>query len=221
MTRWALEDLADYLRGVASPERRAAIEADLAEARAGRDATAGDGGPMNDLQLLSEVSGALRQQESPLGPSEDTVLAVSAMFTAAASDPDPPLPPLPLLSVHDPRAGLDAGYRSAQLGHRDLEIHGERFDLELSVDTPYDAIDVVVVGRLTAAHSEPWSVERVPAILVARGDVLASAVTNRFGEFHVAAQSEEDDVELCLLILGVGQIRVPIDRRDPLLGDRP
>src|SRR5262245_57641484 len=219
MTRWELEDLADYLRGVASPERRAAIEADLTEARNG-GARAGDGGPMNDLQLLSEISGALRQQESPAGPSADTLLAVSAMFTAAASDPDPPLPSLPLLSVHDPQAGLYSGYRSAQLGHRDLEIHGHRFDLELSVDTPYDAIDVVVVGRLTAARSEPWSVERVPAILVAAGDVLATAVTNRFGEFHVAAQSEENDVELCLLIQGVGQIRVPIDRRDPLFGDR-
>ena len=80
---------------------------------------------------------------------------------------------------------------------------------------------MVVVGRLTAAQSEPWSVERVPAILVARGTVLATAVTNRFGEFHVATQSEEDDVELCLLIQGVGQIRVPIDRRDPLFPDRP
>jgi hypothetical protein len=219
MTRWELEDLADYLRGVASPERRAAIEADLAEARRG-DATAGDGGPMNDLQLLSEVSGALRQHESS-GPSGDTLLAVSAMFTAAAAHPDPPLPSLPLLSILDPQAGLYSGYRSAQLGHRDLEIHGQRFDLELSVDTPYDAIDVVVVGRLTAARSEPWSVERVPAILVAGGDVLATAVTNRFGEFHVAAQSEENDVELCLLIQGVGQIRVPIDRRDPVFGDRP
>jgi hypothetical protein len=220
MTRWALEDLVDYLRGVASPERRAAIEADLAEARAGGGATAGYGGPMNDLQLLAEVSGALRHREFPVGPSEDMLLAVSAMFTAAASDPDPPLPHLPLLSVHDPQAGSYAGYRNGQLGHRDLEIHGQRFDLELSVDTPYDAIDVVVVGRLTPARAEKWSVERVPAILVARGDVLATAVTNRFGEFHVAAQSEEDDVELCILIRGVGQIRVPIDRRDPLFGDR-
>ena len=33
--------------------------------------------------------------------------------------------------------------------------------------------------------------------------------------------SEEDEVELCLLIQGVGQIRVPIDRRDPLFPDRP
>jgi hypothetical protein len=218
MTRWALEDLADYLRGVASAERRAEIEADLAQARAATEMLGGDRGPLDDLRLLSEVAAALRGQEKP-GPAEDTLLAVSAMFSAAASDPDPPLPPLPLLSVHDPQAGLYSGYRSARRGHRDLEIHGQRFDLELSVDTPYDAIDVVVVGRLTAARAEAWSVERVPAILVARGDVLATAVTNRFGEFHVAAQSEEEDVELCLLIQGVGQIRVPIDR-DPLFSDR-
>jgi hypothetical protein len=220
MTRWALEDLADYLRGVASPERRTEIEADLAEAPARAGTLDGARGPLADLELLSEVAAALRQQENLPGPSEDTLLAVSAMVSAAAANPDPPLPPLPLLSVHDPHAGLYSGYRSAQLGHRDLEIRGQRFDLELSVDTPYDAIDVVVVGRLIAGSSETWSVERVPAILVARGDVLATAVTNRFGEFHIAAQSEEDDVELCLLIQGVGQIRIPIDRRDPLFSDR-
>jgi hypothetical protein len=218
MTRWALEDLADYVRGVAPPDRRAAIETDLAAARAGAGTLRGDPGPLDDLRLLSEVAAALRQQETQ-GPAADTLLAVSAMFSAAVSDPDPPLPLLRLLTVHDPQAGLYSGYRSARLGHRDLEIHGQRFDLALSVDTPYDAIDVVVVGRLTAGSSEAWSVERVPAILVARGDVLATAVTNRFGEFHVAAQSEEENVELCLLIQGVGQIRVPIDR-DPLFPSR-
>jgi hypothetical protein len=221
MTLWTLEDLVDYLRGVGSADRRAAIAADMAAARANGGTLDGGRGPQADFGLLAEVAAALRQRENQRGPSEDTLLAVSAMFSAAASDPDPPLPPLPLLTVHDPQAGLYSGYRSAQLGHKDLEIHGQHFDLELSVDTPYDAIDVVVVGRLTAAQSEPWSVERVPAILVARGTVLATAVTNRFGEFHVATQSEEDDVELCLLIQGVGQIRVPIDRRDPLFPDRP
>jgi hypothetical protein len=221
MTLWTLEDLADYFRGVGSADRRAEIAADVAAARAAGRTLGGSRGPQPDLDLLAEVAGALRHQEIEQGPSEDALLAVSAMFSAAAIDPDPPLPQLALLTVRDPQAGLYSGYRSAQLGHKDLEIHGQRFDLELSVDTPYDAIDVVVVGRLTAAQTEPWSVERVPAILVARGTVLATAVTNRFGEFHVATQSEEDDVELCLLIQGVGQIRVPIDRRDPLFPDRP
>jgi hypothetical protein len=221
MTRWALEDLADYLRGVASPERAAGIEADLAADR-GRAGSLDDRGPRADLELLADVAAALRQPGQLPAPSEDSLLAISAMFSVAATDPDPPaLPPLPLLSVDDPHAGLYWGYRGAQLGHRDLEIHGQRFDLQLSVDTPYDAIDVVVVGRLVAADSETWNVDRVPAILVAGSDVVATTVTNRFGEFHIAAQSEEDDVELCLLIRGVGQIRVPIDRRDPLLSDRP
>jgi hypothetical protein len=220
MTFWTLEDLADYLRGVGSADRRAEITAGLTAARAAGGTIDDRRSLKADLDLLAEIAATLRQQEDGQRPSDDTLLAVSAMFSAAASDPDPPLPPLPLLTVRDPQAGLYSGYRSAQLGHKDLEIHGQRFDLELSVDTPYDAIDVVVVGRLTAAPSEPWSVERVPAILVARGTVLATAVTNRFGEFHVATQSEEDDVELCLLIQGVGQIRVPIDRRDPLFPDR-
>ncbi len=150
MTRWPLEDLADYLRGVGSADRRAAIDADLAAA-AGRRRNAGRrSGLRRPISTCSPRSpppcGRTRDQR---GPSEDTLLAVSAMFSAAASDPDPPLPPLPLLTVVDPQAGLYAGYRSAQLGHKDLEIHGQRFDLELSVDTPFDAIDVVVVGRLT------------------------------------------------------------------------
>ena len=222
MKRWPLEELADYVRGVADPDVRTAIEADLAAPRTGASEPDGYTGPRADLALLAEITTALRQnqRDGGLSPSEDTLLGLSAMFTAAASDPDPPLPPLPLLTVTDPNAGLYAGLRSAQLGHKDLEIHGRRFDLELSIDTPFDAIDVVVVGRLTAADTESWSVEKVPAILVARSNVLATAVTNRFGEFHVAAQSEEDDVELCLLISGVGQIRVPIERRDPMLPDR-
>lgn len=220
MTRWPMEDLADYLRGVARPEVKAAIEADLATPGRGSLEPDGYAGPRADLELLAEIAAALRPDRHQPGPSADTLLGLKAMFTAAASDPDPPLAPLPLLTVTDPNAGLYSGYRSAQLGHKDLEIHGQRFDLELSVDTPFDAIDVVVVGRLTAAESERWSVDRVPAILVARGGVLATSVTNRFGEFHVAAQSEEDDVELCLLISGVGQIRVPIERKDPLLPDR-
>ena len=222
MRRWPLEDLADYVHGVAAPEVKTAIEADLAASGIGSNEPDGYTGPRADLALLAEIATALRenQRERGPGPSEDTLLGLSAMFTAAASDPDPPMAPLPLLTVTDPNAGLYAGLRSAQLGHKDLEIHGQRFDLELSIDTPFDAIDVVVVGRLTAADAESWSVEKVPAILVARTGVLATAVTNRFGEFHVAAQSEDDDVELCLLISGVGQIRVPIERKDPMLPDR-
>lgn len=220
MTRWSLEDLADYLRGVAPEPTRGAIEADLARGGTPGNPFGGPpGGPADDLRLLAEISAALRQRDEP-APSPDTLLAVSSMFSAAASAPEPPWVPLPLLSVVDPQAGLYSGYRSARLGHRDLEIHGQRFDLELSVDTPYDAIDVVIVGRLTAGESESWSVERIPAILVAGRDVLATAVTNEFGEFHVAAQSEEDDVELCLLIQGVGQIRVPIDRKEPPFPDQ-
>ena len=221
MTRWALEDLADYVRGVAAEDRRAAIEADLTRAAAAAGSGRTGAALRDDLDLLRAVAATLRREGEAAAPSADTLLAVSAMFGAAASDPDPALPALPVLTVRDPQAGLSSGFRSAELGHKDLEIHGERFDLELSVDTPFDAIDVVIVGRLARAESEAWSVDRVPAILVARGQVLATAVTNRFGEFHVAAQSEEDDVELCILIQGVGQIRIPIDRSDPLFPERP
>ena len=98
MTPWTLEDLADYLRGVGSADRRAGIAADLAAARAAGGAVDDGGrGPKADLDLLAEIAAALRQQENQRGPSEDTLLAVSAMFSAAASEPDPPLPPLPLL----------------------------------------------------------------------------------------------------------------------------
>ena len=227
MTRWALEDLADYVRGVAPAETRTAIDADLA-----------GGGPAalqtrRDLELLAAVAAVARGDATAaradlpgstgsdrLLPSRDSLIAVRAMFTAAAHELEPPLSLLPLLAVTDPHAGHPAGFRSAQLGHRDLEIQGERFSLDLSVDTPYDAIDVIVVGRITPAPSESWSVERVPAVLVGGGEVLATAVTNDFGEFHVATQTEEDDVELCLLISGVGQVRIPIDRRDPLFARR-
>ncbi|HVR30727.1 MAG TPA: hypothetical protein VMS86_14485 [Thermoanaerobaculia bacterium] len=234
MTRWPLEDLVDYVRGVAPAEKRTAIEADLAAAAAregapgAADTAAGAAVALRrDLELLVEVAAVLRAERDAssqpgraggraLGPSADALLAVEAMLGAAALAPQAALPILSLVAITDPQAGLAAGLRSAQLGRRDLEIHSERFDLELSVDTPFDAIDVVVVGRLVRAQSETWSVDRVPAILVGAGQVLATGLTNRFGEFHVAAQSEEDDVVLCLLIAGVGQIRVPIDRRDPL-----
>jgi hypothetical protein len=235
MSRWALEDLADYVRGVATAATRTAIEADLASAPgspAASGATAAEVYSLRrDLELLAEVAGVLREEQDPratggatagattLSPSPDTLAALGAVLTAAARDGKPGLPVLPLLSITDPQAGLAAGFRSAQLGHKDLQVHSDRFDLELSVDTPFDAIDVIVVGRLTKAESESWSVERVPAILVGAGKVLATAVTNRFGEFHVATQSEEDDVELCLLISGVGQIRIPIDRREPLFAE--
>jgi hypothetical protein len=222
MTRWPLEDLADYVRGVAPADKRAAIETELAGARslgAPAGSTAEGSQLREDLRLLEEIAAVLRGDRGATA-SDDALLAVSAMFIAAAKASASGLPELPILAVRDLQAGLSSGFRSAQLGHKELEIHGERFDLELSVDTPFDAIDVVVVGRLARGESEVWSVERVPAILVARGEVLATAVTNRFGEFHVAAESEEDDVELCLLILGVGQIRVPIDRSDPLFPER-
>jgi hypothetical protein len=219
MSQWSLEDLADYAQGVASPERSAAIEADLA-----RDGDPATTALRRDLALVSEVAAVLREElaiergQAP-GPSAESLAAVSAMFAAARSDGNAGLPLLPLLAVHDPHAGLASGFRSAQLGHKDLEIHAEIFDLDLSVDTPYDAIDVIVVGRLTRAESQSWSVDQVPAILVGGGQVLATTVTNRFGEFHLATETEEDDVELCLLISGVGQIRVPIDRSDPLFAE--
>lgn len=253
MRRWALEDLADYVRGVAAAETRTAIEADLASGAPGvrleGDAALHAEELRRDIRLLAEVSAALRgdqraerasqtrllpesrlrqpaaggelaQPAVPAGPSRDALVAVEALPAAVARTAEAPLPVLPLLSVRDPFAGLPAGFRGARLGHRELQIKGERFELELSVDTPYDAADVIVVGRLAPGRSEQWTIEEVPAVLVGSGQVLATAVTNHFGEFHVATETEENRLELCLLISGVGQIRVPIDRRDPLCGDR-
>ncbi len=209
MTDWQLTDLVDYLRGASHAETTEAIKQDLAAGN--REARA-------DLDLFGEVAAVVSTDFSDT-PPESALRAARAAFTLTSpfSTSAPPFLETQKIGNSD-AASQTVGLRGPARDHQDLHFRGAGFDLELSVDMPTESSDVVIVGRLSKAASQPWSIDEVPALLISRDEPLASTVTNRFGEFHVQCHSE-DSVELRILVPDLGQIRIPLEL--PESGDAP
>ena len=205
MRRYELEDWVDYVRGLGDAGRRRAMAEHLAT---GIDTS------VADVRMLEEVRDLIVEDATD-GPPEALTWAAEAI-AALATEGRYATPLLPLtLAPTAPADAEAARHREAHLGARKLLYRSEQFELDLWIEGPQGVSKSVVLGQIAKmGDGEASAIAEAAVFLLENGDIASSTLTNRFGEFHLEAPAERE-VELRIVIRGLGQIRIAIPTEDP------
>jgi hypothetical protein len=175
MEHFDINQWADFSRGVVSESARAAMDAHLSS----------QGCPEchQTVSLLRRVAAAVRA-EAGYAPPEDAVRWVKAL--GVARRPQRARVPgfigrLVYDSFRDP---LPAGMRSEDLGSRQVVYEAGSLSIDLRLERDRATPAAILVGQITDRDAPGRPID-APVLLMSRRDVVAHAVTNRFGEFQV------------------------------------
>ena len=205
MKPYDLEDWIDYVRGLGEDADRQAMERHL---KSGVDSSA------RDVRMLERVGEALRARSE--GPP--AVLSWAAKAIAGVRPPD--VDNLPAIAVKlvavDPPFLQDDAQRQAYLGARKLLYKGERFELDIWLEDPQGSRTSVVMGQVSLRDekNEVAPVAGASVFIIEHGEVAASTLTNRFGEFHLET-APEGQIDLQILVRDHGRVDLSLPREEP------
>ena len=205
MKPYDLEDWIDYVRGLGDDADRQAMARHL---ESGVDDSA------RDVRMLERVGETLRGGTE--GPPE--VLSWAAKAIAGVRPPDVdklPAIALELISVYPPPPQDDA-QRQAYLGARKLLYTGDRFELDIWMEDSQGSQAPVVMGKvsLRGEKNEVAPVAGASVFIIEHGEVAASTLTNRFGEFHLET-APEGQIDLQILVRDQGRVDLTLPREEP------
>jgi hypothetical protein len=180
MTHHDMSDWIDYLRGVAEPARRAAMDAHLREGcRACEELLA-------DLRTLAVALAA----DEALEPPAHVVRWARAVFTRVRPESVCALPRVLARLVHDSLAEpLPAGVRGGDPASRQALFEAGDTFVDLRVERRPGQAAVALVGQLLREHRGDGvggglAMDGRPVVLTADGTILAATASNEHGEFH-------------------------------------
>ena len=122
---------------------------------------------------------------------------------------------LELVSIYPPPQ-LDDAQRQAYLGARKLLYKGDRFELDIRLEDPQGSRMSVVMGQVSLRDekNEVAPVAGASIFIIEHGEVAASTLTNRFGEFHLEA-APEGQIDLQILVRNQGRVDLTLPRDEP------
>jgi hypothetical protein len=170
---YSLEEWADFVRGVSShtDEMRAHLATGCAACRQSVDF----------LAYVQAVAAADRQVEPPEG-----VVSAAADIYQERQLGDAFYAPLRARlvydSLHEPVA---AGMRAEDRDTRQMLYQAGDYFLDLRVEREREKNTVVLVGQVASKTDDTSSAEGFPVLLTSRGEVIATAPCNQFGEFQM------------------------------------
>ena len=174
MNHFDISDWTDFARGCAADPDRAAMGAHLASGCRRCRAT---------LDLVQRVVVSTRDELS-YEPPANVVRCAKALSALQQSRPS--VARLVARLVYDSfRDPLPAGMRAEdRVSHHALYEAGDFF-LDLRLEQEKESPFVTLVGQLTNRTDPDSSLAGAPVLLMARKDIIAHAVYNRFGEFQM------------------------------------
>jgi hypothetical protein len=175
MTHFSLEQWTDYVRGVADDPTRSAMTAHL------------DGGCprcARAVDLLRRVAGVVAIEPQYQVP-EHAVRCARAIF-AVQRPQTMRLPRAALHLIYDSiREPLPAGIRSAERLARRVLYQAGNFFLDIRVEREPGSPRLSLVGQLANCDTPSQHPTGVLVLLATGDNVIARAITNRFGEFEL------------------------------------
>ena len=208
MKHFETSDWSDFARGCAAEADRAAMEAHLASGcRRCRAAS--------DIMQRVVASTKADERYEPPPNIVRYAKAISAMHRPLRT----PLAGLVARLVFDSfDAPLAAGVRAEDRLTRHTVYEAGDFLMELSVEQGEESPMATLVGQVTNRTDPAGSLAGAPVLLMARKDVVAHAVYNRFGEFQLDYRPSRH-LRLCVALAPPDQrIEVSLDRlagKDP------
>jgi len=170
ITHWT-----DFARGVAADADRTVMEAHVSSGCRRCRAT---------LDLVQRVVTST-QADGRYEPSEPVVRcakAISALLRPQGSTVSRLILRLAYDSFRDP---VPAGIRAEDRVSRHTLFEAGNFALDLRLEQEKGSRLATLVGQLTNRQEPDGSLDEAPVLLMARKDIVAHAVYNRFGEFQL------------------------------------
>jgi hypothetical protein len=175
MNHFDISDWTDFARGCAADPDRGAMGAHLASGCRRCRAT---------LQLVQRVVASTRDDHSYEPPAN--VVRCAKAISAMLQRPRSSVAQLVARLVYDSfREPLPAGMRAEDRVSRHTLYEAGDFFLDLRLEQEKESPFVTLVGQLTNRTDPDSSMAGAPVLLMARKDVIAHAVYNRFGEFQM------------------------------------
>ncbi len=207
ITQWT-----DFVRGLSPPAQREAMEQHLSEQCA----------PCGELVAMLRRVHQLAAQR-PAVP-EHLVRSAKAVF-------QPHLPSLPSMdwallprlaarlvynSLQDPAI---EGARSSTDALVQVVYHSGDYAIDLQIEPEADSRAMALVGQVVNRKQPGQPLAGVAVCLMARKKLLATAQSNRFGEFCLMSEFH-NGLKLCMPIAAIGRhVEIPLDKL--LAGIRP
>lgn len=211
MKHYTIWDWADFVRGVAEDPARAAMQAHLSSGCSRCERTA---------RVLSALSNAARG-EAQYDPPDRALRYARALYSLHRPEKTGFARLIGRL-VHDSAlAPLPAGMRSeAQADTRHLLYEAGGYYLDVQVEQQRESGRVSLVGQIAARNNPDAHTANLPVWLLDRTNVVASTLSNRFGEFQLEAAPARN-LLLRVPLPDVGKrLEVSLSQPDEGLSDR-
>jgi anti-sigma factor RsiW len=175
MKHFSIWQWTDFVRGVASDDDRPAMDAHLS-----------GGCPRCErvVTLLRGVANSARS-DAAYEPPDHAIRHARALYSLHRPEANT-FPRLVAKLIRDTfRDPLPAGLRAqGQLSRRSLYEAGG-YSLDLQVDHRPNSARMMLVGQLAGRGEHAASTANLPVWLMERESLVASTLSNRFGEFHL------------------------------------
>lgn len=192
MSHFAIEDWADFARGLASADRKAAMQTHLDK---------GCGKCASVLRMWQDILD-LVARESSYQPPESAVRIIKATYVLEGNRKALPRGAQIAKLVFDSfRQPLPEGIRNIGPRARQLLYRAGKFAIDLRLDSGPDRASLV--GQVMDSTRPDQGVADVPVTLFKSRTRVVKTVTNRLGEFHF----EFDDPNGLRVWIGVDQER--------------
>ena len=176
MKKINLQDWADFVRGVAQPERRKEMEDLLA---------GGSPEAARSFELMKSVADAAPYWGGAEPPAE-VMARAAGIFRAREKESLWELPLVPLRLVFDSLAAPQlAGVRAGEAGFRDTVHEGPDLTVSLRVEEEPGSELTAVVGQLQAEPGSGVTVSSRPVFIYQRERVVARTLSGGQGEFQL------------------------------------
>jgi hypothetical protein len=205
MKHYAIDEWADYTRGIVAGEQAAAMLAHLQS-------------DCGDCRRLSEFSGKLTHTCTAVASAsvpESALRLARSIFPVRMQDRPKRGNRLPIEMIFDSfLAPSPAGLRSSwQVGWQGLYRAGE-CSVDLRIEPELKSARAAVIGQITSYIQPAGELENLPVCLRAGKLVVAETLSNRFGEFQME-YDQQAPLKLCIDLRDSRSIQVPLKRFTP------
>ena len=201
MNHFDISDWTDFVRGCASAADRMLMESHLATGCRRCGATA---------ELMKRVAASSRA-DNLYDPPADVVRCAKAL--SPLQRPRSSMAGMMARLVYDSfRDPLPAGLRAGDRISRHTVFEAGDFLLDLRAEQDKEAQVVTLVGQVTNRTDPDKPLDKAPVLVMARKEVIAHALYNRFGEFQMDYPPARH-LRLCVALAPPGKrIEVSLNR---------
>ena len=195
-----LPEWCDFVRGVADPDRTEQLR---------RILESGDESAMRQVATMNRVR-QLAQGDRAATPPDHAVRMTRAVFAMHDPPERSPWHLLPLELLYDSRREpVVAGTRNLYSNGCEIHVRSGELFVDVRLDEQGQSKGWVIVGEFLRGTAIREPVSNVPVVITCDDQVIATAATTSFGEFH-SEGDQRGELAVSLLVSDTECLRVDL-----------